>query len=772
MHLRPVLFLVFSCVFSWAALGQNATVRGFVYDKESGEPVIFTNVFLDGTQYGVATDVNGYFSISRVPAGDYTLKITSVGYEAFSESITLESGKILNRTYRLNKSSIDLEEFEISAEKQEAQNKVQMSVTKITPKEIKSLPSVGGEPDLAQYVQVLPGVVFTGDQGGQLYIRGGSPIQNKVLLDGMVIYSPFHSIGLFSVFDTDIIRNADIYTGGFPAMYGGRISSVMDIRTIDGNISKAEGKINVSPFGAKALLSGPLKKATAEKPNTSSYLISAKTSYLRETSKTLYSYVDEDGLPFNFTDLYGKLTFSSGRGSKVSLFGFNFTDEVNYFNVSKLKWSNFGLGSNFVLVPSGSAVLIEGHVAFSDYGISLKEDNVNQLRESGISGFELGMDFKYFSGNNELKYGIQINGFSTDFLFFNASGQNFDLSDNTTNIAGYFDYKIKAGSFVIQPSFRAQYYASLAEFSPEPRLGIKFNVNEFLRLKAAGGLYSQNLIAGNSDRDVVNLFYGFISSPDNIPKSYTDEEGNRQDVNSALQRASHAIAGFEYDLTSRVNLNVEAYYKRFNQLTNVNRNKIFADTPENAERPDEFKKDFVVETGDARGVDVTIKYTTPRLYVWAVYSLGDVDRWDGTQLYDPIFDRRHNVNLLASYTAGKEGEWEFNARWNFGSGLPFTQNAGFLEEMPFNEGVNTDVTSENGNFSFRLADLNGGRLSDYHRLDMNITRHFFFPKSELKAVLGVTNIYNRDNIFFINRVTFDRVDQLPILPSFGLTYSF
>ena len=125
---------------------------------------------------------------------------------------------------------------------------------KITPKDLEMIPTIGGEADLAQYLQIVPGVVFTGDQGGQLYIRGGSPVQNKVLLDGMIVYSPFHSIGLFSVFDTDIIRNTDVYTGGFNAEYGGRISSIMDIKTRDGNKKTFEGKLSANTFGSKLLM--------------------------------------------------------------------------------------------------------------------------------------------------------------------------------------------------------------------------------------------------------------------------------------------------------------------------------------------------------------------------------------------------------------------------------------------------------------------------------------------------------------------------------------
>ncbi len=140
---------------------------------------------------------------------------------------------------------------------------------------------MGSEPDFAQYVQVLPGVIFTGDQGGQLYIRGGAPIQNKVLLDGMVVYNPFHSIGFFSVFDSDIIRSADVYTGGFNAEYGGRISSVMDIVTKDGNRNRQSGKISASTFGSKLLLEGPLFKTEDQSKTSLSYVFSGKTYYIR-----------------------------------------------------------------------------------------------------------------------------------------------------------------------------------------------------------------------------------------------------------------------------------------------------------------------------------------------------------------------------------------------------------------------------------------------------------------------------------------------------------
>ena len=253
----------------------------------------------------------------------------------------------------------------------EMKTEVKAAAIKITSQDLKIIPSIGGEPDLAQYMQIIPGVVFTGDQGGQLYIRGGSPIQNKVLLDGMTIYSPFHSIGLFSVFDSDIIRTTDVYTGGFGAEYGGRISSIMDIKTVDGG-KKLSGKLSSNTFGSKVLVKGPISKN-----KKSSFILSAKTSYLDKTSELFYKepilFFDDKGLPYSFTDIYSKISFQGNNGSKLNVFGFNFTDKVNYENVSKLNWKSNGIGSQFTLLPNGSPILIEGNIAYSNYLIELNE---------------------------------------------------------------------------------------------------------------------------------------------------------------------------------------------------------------------------------------------------------------------------------------------------------------------------------------------------------------------------------------------------------------
>ncbi len=767
------LFIISSTIFAQ----DDNSIKGFVYEESTGEPMMFTNVYLRGTTFGGATNENGYFNINRIPDGRYTLLITSVGYDTISETFNLSKGQSINRKYYMKETSQKLETVTITADKIEARTETKTSVITVTPKTITKIPSVGGQADFAQYLQVVPGVIFTGDQGGQLYIRGGSPIQNKVLLDGMVVYNPFHSIGLFSVFDTDIIRNADVYTGGFGAEYSGRISSIMDISTRDGNKKRLSGKLGANCFGAKVMIEGPLKKAKTPNEASISFILSAKNSYLEQSSKVLYPYASKTGLPFNYQDFYGKVSLNAPNGSKVNLFGFSFNDQVNnYMSLSDFGWNSYGAGANFLIIPGKAPVMIEGNIAYSSYTSRMVEAD-SPDRFSNINGFNMGFDFSQFMGKNTLKYGIEMLGYTTDYQTYSLYGHNRIGSKlNSTEIGAYAKYKAVLGKFLLEPSVRLQFYASLSELSPEPRIALKYNATDRLRLKAAAGMYSQNFVAATSDRDVVNLFYGFLSGIDNLPETF-----NGTEIKSSLQKANHFILGGEFDLSRNATLNLEGYWKDFVQLTNINRNKLYPDTPENASIPDLMKKDFTKETGDAYGFDVSLKYEDQHWYLWAVYALGFVTRDyekvvdDNVELvqYAPHFDRRHNINVILTYTAGSKRQWEFSGRWNFGTGFPFTQVQGFYEYYSFQEGINFDYTTTNGEMGVLYGELNQGRLPTYHRFDIDVKRKFFFTENiNLEADLSLTNVYNRNNVFYVNLITSDIARQLPILPTFGLTFSF
>ena len=765
--MHKVVFLIFSLVSTFQIFAQVGSIRGFVYEESSGEPAMFSNVVLDGTKIGTVTDANGFFNLSQVPVGTYTINVSYIGFDAISSSVEVIPNKINNEKFYLKESSIQLNTIQLSAERQEAKTSVNTSVVKLTSKSLKKLPSIGGEPDIAQFLQVIPGVVFTGDQGGQLYIRGGAPIHNAVLLDGMILYNAFHSIGLFSVFDTDVIKTADVYTGGFSAEYGGRISSVVDIKTRDGNKKRLTGKVAASTFGAKLLLEGPLFKQK-ENGAGSSFILSAKTSYIDQTSQSIYSYIGDEGLPYSFLDIYGKVSFSGSNGSKINLFGFNYGDDVAYSSLTNFNWKSTGFGSNFVLIPSGSTMLVEGNFAYSNYNTEQSNPSTRP-KKSSIGGFNMGLDFTSFlSGDNQMKYGLEVLGFSNSLSFYNPSNIELAHNDNTTEFAVFAKYKHVGTRLLFEPSIRYHSYTSLGESSLEPRFGLKYNITERLRLKSSAGLFSQNLVAVTTGREVVNLFQGFISSTTNLPANLNGEERT-----SYLQKAKHLIVGLELDLNEKWTVNIEGYVKDFGQLINLNRNKIYEDDTQNDEIADELKKDFVVESGLAKGIDFLIKYNDQTTSLWMVYSLGKVTKTDAFETYAPHFDRRHNLNIVASRIFGKDKSWTFDMRWNYGSGFPFTETQGYYENVNFEDGINTDITQSNGDLGIYYADYNRGQMPDYHRLDVSIKKKIVFSKNSImETTLSISNLYDRANIFYYDQLTDSRINQLPFMPSIGANWQF
>lgn len=766
----PILLF---CLLSFSAFSQG-TIRGTLFDDNNGEAIPYANIMLEGTSIGATTDLNGFFLINKIPAGTYTLLVRYIGYEDHREEVKISNGTTVMKTIKLRPTSFTASEVVITSNKvQERKVQTQVSVEKLTASQIQQMPSIGGQADLAQYMQVLPGVNSTGDQGGQLYIRGGSMIQNLCLLDGMIVYNPFHSIGLYSIFETDIILNADIYTGGFGAEYGGRLSSVMDISTRDGNKKRHSGKLGLNTFGASLILEGPLKRETESSPHSVTYLLSAKNSYLSKTSTILYPYI-EGGLPFDFFDLYGKMSINSGTGSKINFFGFRFDDKViGYHSISDYNWKNYGLGTKFVLVPGASSIL-EGGVAYSDYAITLS-DGSHTSKYSRINGFNMSLDITNFMGSNKLKYGLSMEGFSTDYVFTNQYNIKQEQKEPTTNISIYGTYKISREKLLCEPSVRYIYYNSLNEGSLEPRIALKYNISDNMRVKFAGGLYSQIFLDARSDNDVVNLFNGFLTGSGALNKP---SEFRGDPVTSCVQKAQHIVAGVEYDLSQHLIVNAELYFKNFSQLLNSNRNKMFnrSDPAYNPggiyEKPEYYLTDFIIESGSAYGCDFSLCYDAGQLYVWATYSLGHVKRTDELHTYTPHYDRRHTINLLATYRPEGHNEWEFSGRWSYGSGFPFTQTQGGYENLVF-DGIGEDYTTQNGTLGVHYAELYGGRLPNYHRLDASVKRKFSIgARSLLEVNLSATNVYNRNNIFYFDRITFQRIDQLPIMVSLGASFSF
>lgn len=759
MKIKNIFFVLFILLTTiGSTFSQLGTIKGFVYDNNNGEAVSYCSIQLQGTQYGALSEQNGSFIISKVPEGTYVLVTRMFGYSPIIDTIVV--GRItITKRYLLKTASTQLDEFEVTADGQRRIQETRTSVISVTPKDMSKMPSIGGQPDFAQYLQVLPGVISTGDQGGQLYVRGGTPIQNMLLIDGMLLYNPFHSIGLFSVFDTEIISSADVYTGGYGAEFGGRISSVMNIKTRDGNKKRVAGKVDLNTFGAKLLIEGPLVKLKDDSKTTVSYIASIKGSYLEKSSKIFYPYIGEAGLPYNFLDLYGKVSFNSKEGSKVSIFAFRFEDQVNFPEIALYGWQNWGAGTNFLLVPGNEPTTISGSISYSKYGSTLVDPNFFP-KESSIDGFLANLAFNYYMGKNYFSAGFDLTGYKAFYKFYTRAGLPQEAIDYTTDVALFGKYKFNYKDLIIiEPSFRFQYYASMSAAVPEPRLAVKYNLSKSIRFKLAAGMFSQNFTTITSDRDVVSLFSGFLSSPDKLPLIFDEK-----DMKDNLQKAQHIILGVELDFIKHTVINIEGYYKHFSQLTIINRYKIFDVDP-----------DYIWEKGNAYGGDISLKYDHKNLYIWAVYSLGFVDRYDGKVTYNPHFDRRHNINVLASYAFGSKTRksWQVDVRWNYGSGFPFSQTQAIYPHTTLGGTISGRGPGENEDLYYLLAELNGGRLPAYHRMDFSMKKKIFLgERNTLDLSASLTNVYNYKNIFYVDRVTSNILYQMPILYSFGVTWSF
>lgn len=765
-----MVFLV-AFVAELPLMGQGCVLKGFVYDASTGQPLPHASISMADIGKGTTSDVRGYYHLEGIAAGIRDVEVRCVGYDPLKETFELSEERPVIRNFMLGPSPVKLREVDVIAEKQRPADRVTVSEIEILPSQIEQTPSVGGMPDLIQHMQAIPGVISRGDIGGQIYIRGGSPVQNRMLLDEAVIYNPVHSIGLFTVFDNDCIRQAKLHTGGFGAEYGGAISSVLDITTRSGNMMKLSGKADLSTIGSKLLLEGPLLKDTTMETTVLSFLLSVKNSHIASTQEWFYPYVDQE-MPFHFLDLYTKLTLQAGRHVRMNLFGFNFRDKAAYSSsLTEYNWTSSGFGGDLQIMPPRASMLIKAYFAGSRYRMNMEEESFDP-RFSYLNSLLFGFRFVRYMKNQTLSYGLEISNLTTDYSYYSNAFNAFQQRENSTEVGAYLQYHLSIGNFVIDPGFRVQYYATLSEASPEPRLALKYNVLDHLAFKLAGGWYSQNLISAVSDRDIVNFFQGCLSAPVDLVNP-----GQGDIYGYYLQKSQQIIGGAEAEIGGRFFINLEAYYKYFPQLINFNKNKML--NPDDfPDQPDWLTRDFIVERGFAEGIDLTAVFDDQFRRFEAGYSYAVTKRiYDdpemGTVEYYPQYDRRHNLNLSGSVSFGRDHRWYANARWNYGSGFPFTPSAGYYETVTFDENGKIDHLTSNGDLGIIYGSYNSARLPAYHRLDAAAGRKIVLRgAAALEVELSIINIYNRKNIFYIDRLTNEIVYQLPFLPSLRIGVEF
>ena len=688
MKLKKIklLFLLLSLVLTSNIPAQNTgKLRGFLTDKRTGEALAFGNVFIKEINRGASTNTEGLYFITGIPGGkEYKVTFSYVGYKTKVLKIFIAKNKITQVNVALEQGSIELGTVEKIGKKTVEKNEANIGLQRITAKQLESIPQ-SVEPDIFRSIQTMPGVRYTGDISARYYVRGGASNQNLVLLNGTPIYNPFHAFGMFSVIDPEIMNSAEFYKGGFPAQYGGRLSSILRIQTKDGNSNKYGAKAIASFLTAKALLEGPIPHG--------SFIFSGRRTY---STRVLKKFLNGNQPPFEFYDIFGKLTYRNPGfipGAKFSFQGFSSLDRLLNDNPLKedFKWVNNLFAFNWFQVYSGP-LYSQFTISYSQFlGELIPNFSKARPKKNKVDDISLKMDFHYlFDNKNEIEFGVQFQSLHTILKMENQFGINTKIDNSGAYIGTFFKYKfLQYENFGADVGFRADLKGLMdaGDFFIEPRVNLTYNVFPWFKLKGSWGVYQQEITTVSEESEVISLFEPYIIIPDYLPVS----------------RAIHYIAGFEIQPLVPLTITTEAYYKKMNNITAVNDNKKFLED-----------KDLLRAQGEAYGVEFSLNYLTRPATFTASYSLAwaykEVNNW----LYLPRFDARHTINLSLGLNLGKG--WRANAMWIFGSGLPYTQIIGYYDKLALGDFHNQWYIYDSYLPYAILGDRNLGRLPDYHRL--------------------------------------------------------
>ncbi|MDE2731175.1 MAG: TonB-dependent receptor [Bacteroidota bacterium] len=752
------LSLLLMAFLAGEALAQNAVLRGYVRDLDDGQPMQGVNVILtnEGDAFlGAASDRDGFFAVSGIVPGRYFLEGRFVGYIIHRDTLDLAADEI--RTYNFDLmvgAGQFLEETIVEAEREGAGAAgLTAGLQSITPRDIALIPSPDLSGDLATYLAALPGVVSTGDQGGQLFIRGGEPTQNQVLMDGMVVYQPFHLIGFYSAFPASILNVTDVYAGGFGAEYGGRLSSVIDISTRNGNKRELAGEFSAAPFISAGLIEGPIV------PGRMSALVSGRFSVIEQGAAR---FIDTP-LPYDFNDQFGKLHVDLSENSQASITGLRSFDrgiigarnEAEADSVkNEVTWENQAIGARYVLLPTRIPVQAELLMSLSNienrFGPAEAPTRTSMAQEINVAS-----NVTHYAGSLDLSWGLY---FRFSELTSELGGLFQDVSDDTEFISetgGYIRLGLQTGDEAsgilrFEPGLRVASFPSKGNTYLEPRARLTADLG-IHRFSIAGGLYHQEIVGLTDRRDAGDVFTAWTSSPiGDVPE------------------AVHAIGGYQVRPTAWLRLAVEIFYKSMSNLSIAE----WSAFPR-------FTTRLQPADGTVYGLDSRLEINAGPFNGFINYGYSEVEYnarqteiqyWFGSSEYTfaPPHDRRHQLNAVGSLSLAG---FTFNVRWQYGSGLPFSEALGFDEFLVL-EGP-TDLFAHPGETRVLYTYPYGGHLPSYHRLDLSLEKSFDLPGGVAISLLASgTNAYDRTNLFYIDLFTLDRLNQLPLIPAFGVKLSF
>lgn len=735
-NLPSFLLILFSFLLISNIYFAQGILRGVVTDTTNSEALPFANVFVSELNAGASTDTRGYFFIPAIPSDKiYTIIVSYIGYDKKEIPIKVLDGQITHVEVSLRPSSVELQTVEKVGRKIIEENATDIGLQRIAIKDLESLPK-GVETDIFRALQYMPGVRTTSDVSARYYVRGSGSNQNLVLLDGVPIYNPFHAIGLFSAIDPEIINSIEFYKGGFTAEYGERISSVLSINTKDGNKNRYSANMSASLLTAKAFIEGPIPHG--------SFFIAGRKNY---SGKILKKFLNNQSVPAEFYDFAFKLNYSNPefvKGSKFTINGFISNDDILYNDLMRAdyKWQNNLFGFRWFHVGD-TPLFIDIGFSFTNFrGEIIPNLSNSKPQFNELSDITLDANFNYiYYSKNELTVGLHIKDVATKLSMQNSLGAVTNASPKGTNFVIFVKYKfLQYDNLGIDLGTRFALTKLAGEGgsgnSFEPRLSITYNLIPQITLKAATGFFRQDITTISDENEAVQLFEPWIIVP-----TYVDPPA-----------AVHYTAGIDLDFTDNLAITIEAYYKDIQNMLAINQNKIRTSDP-----------DLIAGTGQSYGMECSFRFTEGFFNFSAAYALAwaykEIDNW----VYHPTYDSRHTLNLNMELNLG-DG-WLASAAWNFNTGLPFTQFLGFYDKLSIPDPNNPrDIIDKTNPYSI-LGDINMGRMPDYHRLDLSITKKIQTEYVNLNLNVSLVNVYGRKNVFYFDRETGERINSLPFLPT-------
>jgi len=748
---------------------NQITISGVVKDKESGETLPFANVFIKDTNIGTTTNGDGFFTLFNVPSENSTIQVQYLGYKVETLILTKEIVKD-KITILLAPDFNKLDEVVINTDSRQQIIKMNENVSQISlsPKRLASIPNLG-EKDIFRALQLLPGVSGTNESSAGLYVRGGTPDQNLVLLDGFTVYHVDHFYGFFSAFNSDAIKDIQLFKGGFPAEYGGRISSVMDLTGKRGNINKVSFSGGLSLVSANATLEIPI----GEKANL---LLAGRRSYTDIIRSGLYNNIfdlyndnnqsngtrfpnfnnfqqNQTQPSFYFYDLNTKFSYNPSDKDIISISMYNGEDNLdssrknnNTFGSNTdgersittdikdlLNWGNWGSSIRwarqwndklYTNIVGAYSNYFSNRNRVNDVTIQLPDTTNNfktgLVEDNNLKDYTLRLHSEYkINSKHSLEFGGQITKNDVDYNYtFNDTITVIDQKDEGVLNTVYLQDKWSPSEKLnIVGGIRATHFDVTDEFYYEPRFSLSYQLNDKLKLKGAWGRYYQfvNRIV-REDVTQGSRDFWLLADEENSPISFSE----------------HLILGSSYEIDDWL-FDIEYFEKEMTGLTE------FSLRFQSALGADPNDQLFFEGTGISRGVDFLIQKMVGKYTGWMGYTLSEVVHTFPGLSDKPFYslnDQRHEFKLVNVLKAGR---WDLGATWVYGSGKPYTAPNG-IYTITLLDGTKTEYVS--------VGDKNGPRHAPYHRLDLSFTYKFDIGSGKGSMGLSLFNFYNRSNTWY------------------------